>query len=105
MKQCTVCGASMSEDSIHCANCGAKFERSKTDSVTSKITPTLTFEDTKAGIKIQYPANWNKEIGHDMVIFSPTGENYRDKEDSGLWLMGDLAQYTMVTTVLLKCIN
>lgn len=24
-----------------------------------------------------------------MVIFSPPEENYRDKEDSGLWLMGD----------------
>ena len=34
MKKCIVCEANMSEDSIYCANCDAKFE-SKTGSVIS----------------------------------------------------------------------
>lgn len=37
MKQCIVCDASMSEDSLFCANCGAKFERPGTYSATGII--------------------------------------------------------------------
>jgi transcription elongation factor Elf1 len=94
MKQCTVCETSMSEDSIYCVNCGAKFEL-KTGSVTSisngvekSSSPFLTFEDTKAGVRLQYPSDWNKKVGHDVVVFSPKGEKYID-EASGIWLMGD----------------
>jgi hypothetical protein len=50
--------------------------------------PFLTFEDAKAGIKLEYPSDWNKKVGHDIVVFSPREERYRD-EASGLWLMGD----------------
>jgi Double zinc ribbon len=99
MKNCTVCEANMSEDSTYCANCGAKFESAKIESKTGSaislssekketFSPYLTFEDAKTGIKLQYPSDWNMKVGHDMVIFSPKGERYRD-ESSGLGLMGD----------------
>ena len=95
MKKCIVCEANMSEDSIYCANCDAKFE-SKTGSVISisngvekSSSPLLTFEDAKSGIKLQYPSDWNKDVKHDIVIFSPPGERYGGKESSGLWVMDD----------------
>jgi hypothetical protein len=44
--------------------------------------PLLTYEDTKEGIKIQYPSDWNKEVEDNRVTFSAPGEKYV----SGLWV-------------------
>jgi hypothetical protein len=93
MKQCTVCNASMSEDSIYCASCGAKFQQPSNISLIGNIqeeanmpsSPLLTYEDTKKGIKIQYPSDWNKEVEYNRVTFSVLGEKYV----SGLWVETD----------------
>lgn len=91
MKHCTVCDASMSEDSIYCACCGAKFQQPPDIPVTGNIQEAenkpssfhSTYEDTKGGIKIQYPSDWNKEVDHNRIIFSAPGEKYGGKNTSG----------------------
>jgi hypothetical protein len=94
MKQCAVCNASMSDDSIYCASCGAKFQQPLDMSITGNIqeaenvpsSPLLTYEHIKTGIKIQYPSDWNQEVDYNRIIFTAPGEKYGGKNTSGLWI-------------------
>lgn len=93
MKQCVICAAIMSEDSIFCANCGAKFQESvnyssvSTPSAENKSPPLLTFEAINAGVKIQYPSNWYVTVSDEEmtgITFSAPAEKYGDENTSDL---------------------
>lgn len=90
MMQCTICGASMAEDSNFCSNCSTEFRKTANETAVESTGQShmRPFEEPKLGIKMEYPIDWNSEISENSVGFYPPTEKELYK-DSGFWIYRD----------------